>query len=322
MIIAASFAALAVPTAAMASVTIDATGKGFVGKGDVQSALGYNNAALQKAVDAKSLVFTAVQPTSQALSQDVSQSGKQVGTQIGVQSGTQTGVQSASQVMSQDLVCTFTNGSGTKTFHRDGVRDGERTGIREGSRIGTREGSRDGDRDGTRKGIQAGTQTGSLAYALDVEARKATQYTGFILKGWIGQPSYTETGAPVWNAPAYDGWEFGDWHFGDYTFGDYTFGDYQFAGDYTFEPVTGTEWGEWDALPGENPDDCLRSQNADKITQISNDITAGAVTDGVVTDGAIADGVVTDGAITEGAITEGDIAYGTITPGAVTSDDA
>ena len=27
--------------------------------------------------------------------------------------------------------------------------------------------------------------------------------------------------------------------------------------------MTGTEWGEWDALPGENPDDCLRSQNAD-----------------------------------------------------------
>lgn len=317
MIIAASFAALAVPTAAMASVTIDATGKGFVGKGDVQSALGYNNAALQKAVDAKSLVFTAVQPTSQALSQDVSQSGKQVGTQIGVQSGTQTGTQAGTLSMSQDLVCTFTNGSGTKTFHRDGVRDGERTGIREGSRIGTREGGRDGDRDGTRKGIQAGTQTGSLAYALDVEARKATQYTGFILKGWSGVPSYTATGAPVWNAPAFGGWEFGDWHFGDYTFG-----DYQFAGDYTFEPVTGTEWGEWDALPGENPDDCLRSQNADKITQISNDITAGAVTDGVVTDGAIADGVVPDGAIADGEITEGDIAYGTITPGAVTSDDA
>ena len=37
-----------------------------------------------------------------------------------------------------------------------------------------------------------------------------------------------------------------------------------------FEPVTDVAWGEWDALPGENPDDCLRSQNADKITQISN----------------------------------------------------
>jgi len=26
-----------------------------------------------------------------------------------------------------------------------------------------------------------------------------------------------------------------------------------------------TTWGAWDELPGENPDDCLRSQNADKI---------------------------------------------------------
>jgi hypothetical protein len=318
MIIAASFAALAVPTAAMASVTINADGKGFVGKGDVQSALGYNNSALQKAVDAKSLVFTAVQPTSQSLTQSVSQSGKQVGTQTGVQVGTQAGVQSGSQVMSQDLVCTYTNGNGTKTFHRDGVRDGERTGSREGSRIGTREGSRDGDRDGTRKGIQAGTQTGSLAYALDVDARKATQYTGFILKGWNGLPSYTETGAPVWNAPAYDGWELGDWNFGAYTFGAYQFdGVYNF-GAYTFEPVTGTEWGEWDALPGENPDDCLRSENADKITQISNVVTPGEITDGEITDGVVTDGAITDGAITEGAITEGSLAYGAITSGAVT----
>ena len=45
--------------------------------------------------------------------------------------------------------------------------------------------------------------------------------------------------------------------------------------------MTGTEWGEWDALPGENPDDCLRSQNADHITQISNVVTPGAITDGV-----------------------------------------
>ena len=82
--------------------------------------------------------------------------------------------------------------------------------------------------------------------------------------------------------------------------------------------MTGTEWGEWDALPGENPDDCLRSQNADKITQISNVITDGAVTDGAITDGAITDGAITDGAITDGAITEGDIAYGDITSGAVT----
>jgi hypothetical protein len=315
-------AMLVVPTAAIAGVTIDAAGKGFVGKGDVQTALGYNNSALQKAVDAKSLVFTAKQPTTQSLSQDATQSSSQVGTQTGVQSGTQTGTQSATQIVSQDLTCTFTNGNGTKTFHRDGVRDGERTGTREGSRIGTREGVRDGERDGTRTGTQSGTQTGSLAYDLDVDARKANQYTGFILKGWKGAPSYTETGSPVWNAPAFGDWDFGGWNFRDYQFaGGYQFdGGYDFAAwtDSDFEPVSGTEWGEWDAAPGENPDDCLRSQNADKITQISNVITPGATTDGAVTDGAITDGEMKDGEIKDGAITEGVIAYGATTSGDVT----
>jgi hypothetical protein len=51
--------------------------------------------------------------------------------------------------------------------------------------------------------------------------------------------------------------------------------------------VSGTEWGEWDALPGENPDDCLRSQNADHITQLSNVVTPGAVTDGATTNGDV-----------------------------------
>ena len=78
-LVAAATTAIAIgsSTAAQASVSIDATGKGFVGKGDVQTALGYNNSTLQKAVDAKSLVFTAQQPTSQALTQGVSQSGTQ-----------------------------------------------------------------------------------------------------------------------------------------------------------------------------------------------------------------------------------------------------
>ena len=56
---------------------------------------------------------------------------------------------------------------------------------------------------------------------------------------------------------------------------------------------------------GENPDDCLRSQNADKITQISNVVTPGLVTDGAVTDGAISDGAITDGVVTDGAVTDG-----------------
>jgi hypothetical protein len=63
MIIAASIAALAIPTAAMASVTVDGNGNGFVGKGDVQTALGYaNDAAFQK--DASKATFTAASSTT------------------------------------------------------------------------------------------------------------------------------------------------------------------------------------------------------------------------------------------------------------------
>jgi hypothetical protein len=55
IIIAASIAALAIPAAALANVAVD-NGVGFVGKGDVQTALGWNNAAFDKGV--KSLKFT------------------------------------------------------------------------------------------------------------------------------------------------------------------------------------------------------------------------------------------------------------------------
>ena len=51
-IAAATLIAVGAAGSASASTTIDAAGKGFVGKGDVQTALGINNAALQKAVDA------------------------------------------------------------------------------------------------------------------------------------------------------------------------------------------------------------------------------------------------------------------------------
>jgi hypothetical protein len=56
IIVAASIAALAVPTAAMASVAVD-NGVGFVGKGDVQYALKWNNSDFDKNVD--NLKFTA-----------------------------------------------------------------------------------------------------------------------------------------------------------------------------------------------------------------------------------------------------------------------
>ncbi|WP_431682186.1 hypothetical protein [Kitasatospora sp. KL5] len=230
------------------------------------------------------------------------------GERDGAQSAAQAGTQAATQVVSQDLTCTFTNGNGTKTFHRDGVRDGERTGTRTGSRAGSREGSRDASREGTR----TGNRSGSLGYDIDVDARKANQYTG--LKGWKGEPSY-EAGNADWNAPTFGDWSFGDWSFGGWSFGDYAFGDYEF-GDYTFEPVAGVDWGAWDAAPGENPDDCRRSSNADKITALSNVITPAAITDGPVTDGAVVDGAITPGSIAGGAVTEGAITYGAAEAGA------
>ena len=90
---------------------------GFVGKGDVQTALGYNNTQLQR--NAGSLAFTYSQPASQALSQD----------------GTQTGTQS----VSEDVSCI--QDAGPITFHRDGTRDGSRAGSRSGSRTGSVNGS-------------------------------------------------------------------------------------------------------------------------------------------------------------------------------------
>ncbi len=54
----ASLLALAVPTAALASVTLDpATGKGFVGKGDVQTPFGWNDAALQSKAGGVSFTY-------------------------------------------------------------------------------------------------------------------------------------------------------------------------------------------------------------------------------------------------------------------------
>ena len=56
-------AMLAIPTAAIASVNVDGNGTGFVGKGDVQTALGYANNNTFTDADAKSATFTAASRT-------------------------------------------------------------------------------------------------------------------------------------------------------------------------------------------------------------------------------------------------------------------
>jgi len=63
IIIAASLAALAIPTAAMASVAVE-NGVGFVGKGDVQTKLGYANNNDFTDADARSATFTAASSTT------------------------------------------------------------------------------------------------------------------------------------------------------------------------------------------------------------------------------------------------------------------
>ncbi len=106
---------VALSAIAGASVTFDAsTGTGFVGKGDVQSALGYNNAQVQAA--ANSLAFTYSQPATQALSQAASQS--------------------ATQTVTEDLTC----GSNVHNT-RQGTRDASRSASRSGSRAGSQSGA-------------------------------------------------------------------------------------------------------------------------------------------------------------------------------------
>src|SRR5687767_8742538 len=59
IILGISIVALIVPTAAIASVAVDANGTGFVGKGDVQTALGgIDDAAMQKLFEDTQVKFT------------------------------------------------------------------------------------------------------------------------------------------------------------------------------------------------------------------------------------------------------------------------
>jgi hypothetical protein len=90
---------------------------GFVGKGDVQSALGYNNGKMQ--TNAGNLAFTYSQAVSQAVSSSASQT--------------------ATESVSQTVSCL--QNAGPNTFTREGTRDGGRSGNRAGSRTGTQSGS-------------------------------------------------------------------------------------------------------------------------------------------------------------------------------------
>jgi hypothetical protein len=180
-----------IPAAASASVTYDAaTGKGFVGKGDVQTAYGWNNAALQ--ANAAGVTFAFSQPIEQSVSQDATQSL----------------TQSVTQSVDRTLSCVVTVGGekNPKVFHNYGIRSGERT----------------GERSGTREGTRTGVKTGSIASALDGDPRQVKgqkQFTGFILSGFNGTPTTTLGDAA-----------YGDVQYGDPTMGNATMGDTVWSG--------------------------------------------------------------------------------------------
>ena len=128
----ATTAALA-STIAIADVASAATvtnGTGFIGKGEVQSAFSMNNRRCRRP-------STPTRSRSgRAADHPVAHAGRRAGRHAGRYPGRHPGRHAGRhpgrhQVVGQDLTCTYTNGNGTKVFHRDGVRDGVREGNRD-----------------------------------------------------------------------------------------------------------------------------------------------------------------------------------------------
>ncbi|MDY0908802.1 hypothetical protein [Microbacterium sp. CFBP9034] len=215
----AVIAALAAPLALGATAhaaTLDTAGKGLVGKGEVQSAFGWNNAKMQGAT---LIGFTF--STTQAATQSVSQDASQVVTEHG------------SQTVVRTLSCTVDGKN--KHFEAYGTREGDRIGSREGERTGSLAGS------------LAGSLVSDIAYD---NKGKNGQWTGFYLtKFAAGSPSFSPTGSPVWDDQA------------TYT------EPATFAGDLILGDI---EWGGWQSEPGENPNDCTRTDSINGIPVVSN----------------------------------------------------
>ena len=286
---------------------------GFVGKGDVQSALGYNNPQVQKRAD--TLVFTYQQAAARTVSQSATQTATQTGMQPATQSATQAATQTAVQAMSEMLSCTVETGSGRnqKTFYREGSRSGQRSGTRTGIRSGSRSGSRQASRLGTRVGSRTGVLNGSVSDGIAYLSRAHHQIDGFLLTS-VGDPDFVSSGDPVWSDSTFGEYSYSDWgSFGEWSFGDYAFGDWSF-GDYTFGD---TIWGDWSADPGESPSECAGGNPG--VTNVVDTIRPGDVTPGAIADGAIIDrdltmSDVTPGDVTPGAITYGATSYGVVVP--------
>src|SRR5215212_9002146 len=151
----AAVAFIASATVANAA-TVNPDGTGFVGKGEVQSAYGMNNSAIQKIVDkdVDAFAFTSSQSATQLLKSSASQ----------------VVTEHATQAAHRVLSCTVTVGGvkNPRIFEADGTRDGIKTGSREGNRTGDR----------------VGTLDGTLAGSIDAKARKTGQWIGWNLKGF------------------------------------------------------------------------------------------------------------------------------------------
>jgi len=212
----AAAALIATATGASAATLDSATGAGFVGKGEVQSAFGWNNAKMQGAT-AAGFTFS----TSQSATQAMTQVASQVVTEHG------------SQTVLRTLSCTVDGKN--KHFEAYGTREGDRTGSREGEREGT----------------LAGSLTGSLVSEIAYENKgKTNQWTGFYLKKFAdGSPSFSSTGSTVWD----------------------TTGTYPNDATFDADLVLGdTEWGGWQSEPGENPNDCTRTDSVNGVPVVSN----------------------------------------------------
>jgi hypothetical protein len=322
----------AVLTATAANaVTFNPDGSGFIGKGEVQSAFGMNNAVIQKVVNDNhfAFTFTTKQDASQALSQALFQSGSQDGTQTGTQSGKQVISQSATQDVIETLSCTKTNGNVDQQF-RIGSRDGERSDTRTATRTAERDAHRDGSRTGVRYGTRDGSLNGTLNATIDASARKTGQWTGWNVKGFSsgGSPAFSGTGSASFPevSSLTGNYDFGAWSFEGSTwesaeeFGN--FGPYD-LGDYDFGPIT---WATTDyvAAPGNNDPDGVCKEGASNVVPGSvktvtaygqiheNDPEFGTVVPGDITD------ITGNEDVTPGDIHDGPVQPGTTTPGAVT----
>jgi hypothetical protein len=300
---------------AVNAYTMDATGKGFVGKGEVQFVFNLSNAKMQAAVEAKAFTFTAKQAAGQAYSSTAMQTATQTYTQVAYETGrqsasrtaTQTGTQSIWQDVIETLSCTTTTGEqlqqsrhGVRTAERSATRTAESTATREATREAIRVGSRTGTHYGNRTGVRAGVLTGDVISDVTFTDKKTGQYTGFNLKG-MSTSTFVPTGTVNWTEPTYNPivwvntittpYDFPDYDFAPFQFQAYEFGPYEFPA-YEFGPAG--SFGPWDTEPTD-PGGCLN--NGDIVPgSLVQTTTYGAVQEQVV-DGPVVEGIVNEGPV-------------------------